>query len=89
MEPDSSQLQYKRQHTLIEIQETTSKRKKNFFHCESGQTLEQVAQSDCVVSTFGNIQNVAGHSSGQMALADLAGVGLDDPQRSLPTSTIL
>lgn len=46
--------------------------KKTLFNWEGGQTLKQGAQGGCVVSTPADIQNSAGHSPGQPALADLA-----------------
>ncbi|KAM9630334.1 uncharacterized protein ACIBXB_016808 [Morphnus guianensis] len=48
------------------------------FYCQSGQTLELVAQRCCVVSICGDTQNPAGHCPGQPALADPARArGLD------------
>lgn len=44
----------------------------NTFYCDDGQTLEWVSQKDCGVSICGDIQNMTGHSPGQLALADPA-----------------
>jgi len=54
--------------------------------------FKQVAQRGCGVSFSGGIQDPPGPGPVQPAVGDPAsagGVGLDDPQRSLPTPTIL
>ena len=54
--------------------------------------LEQAAQGGCGVSFSGDIQDPPGQGPVQPAVGDPAlagGVGLDDPQRSLPTPAIL
>ena len=48
------------------------KLKRTLFLREGGQTLAQVAQRSCGVSTLGETQNLAGHSPGQPAPGDLA-----------------
>lgn len=54
--------------------------------------LEWVSQAGCEVSILSDIQNLAGHRTGQPAVVDpalsRAGVGLHDLMRSPPTSTI-
>jgi len=59
---------------------------------EGDGALEQAAQGGCGVSFSGDIQDPPGQDPVQPAVGDPAsagGVGLDDPQRSLPTPTIL
>jgi len=54
--------------------------------------LEQAAQGSCGVSFSADIQDPPGRGPVQPALGDLAlteELGLDDPQRSLPTPAIL
>jgi len=63
---------------------------RSFF--ESHKALEQAAQRGCGVSFSGDIENPPGQGPVQPAVGDPAsagGVGLDDPQRSLLTPTIL
>jgi len=57
------------------------------IHFECDGALEQAAQRDCTFSFPRDMQNLPGHSSVQPAV--VGGIGLDDPQRSLPTPTIL
>lgn len=67
-----------------EIQEILFKHKKKVFYC-GDHSLEEVAQKGC-----GDIQNTMGHCTEQRALTALAfsrGLGLDNLQRCLPTST--
>jgi len=55
-------------------------------------TLEQVAQSGCGVSICGDTQSLIGHSPGNWTQSQATcsrGTGLDDLERSLPTSTTL
>lgn len=54
----------------------------------SDQTVDQVVQRGSEDSIFQHIQNTVGCSPKQHALAR-AGIELDDPQRFLPTSSIL
>jgi len=54
--------------------------------------VEEAAQGGCGVSFSGGIQDLPGQGPVQPAVGDPAlagGVGLDDPQRSLPTPNIL
>jgi len=56
------------------VKATTPQTKKpkqtNFFYCEGGQTLDQVAQRWCTISILGDIQNLAGHNPRQPAIVD-------------------
>lgn len=64
---------------------------KKKIYCGSGHTLKEVAWKFCVVFIPGIIQNLTGHSPRQPAIGHPAlsrGVGLDDLQGCLPTSTI-
>lgn len=54
----------------------------------SDQTVDQVVQRGSEDSIFQHIQNTVGCSPKQHALAR-AGIELDDPQKFLPTSSIL
>ena len=57
---------------------------------EGDGALAQAAQGGCGVSFSGDIPDLPGHGPLQPALGDPASAeGLDDPQRSLPTLTIL
>jgi len=65
--------------------------RKNFFPLRVT-ALEEAAQGGCGVSFSGDIQDPPGQGPVQSTEGDPAlagGVGLDDPQRSLPTPTIL
>lgn len=68
--------------TNFEIQEIQFKHKKKLFYHEGGQTLAQVAQRGCGITILGDIQNSTGQGPEQ-------GIGLNDLQMSLPTSTTL
>jgi len=46
--------------------------RKDFFHCEGGQTPEHSAHRDCGVPASGSIQNLVGLGPDQSALADPA-----------------
>lgn len=62
------------------------------FYCKGGQTLEHVAQRCYRPSILRNIQNQTGLGLEQPALVDSVlsgGLGLQDVQRSFPTSAIL
>jgi len=69
------------------------KLKQRKFHPNEGDgALAQAAQGGCGVSFSGDIQDPPGRGPVQLALGDPAsagGIGLRDPQRSLPTPTIL
>jgi len=59
---------------------------------EGDGALAQAAQGGCGFSFSGDIQDPPGQGPVQLAVGDPAsagGVGLDDPQRSLPTPNIL
>ena len=62
----------KKQWIQSKIQGIPFKQNRKTFHCESGQTLAQVAQRGCGVSILGVIQNPTGYSPGQRALHDPA-----------------
>ena len=62
------------------------------FSCKGDQALAQVAQRDCAVSHFGDIQKPSGHGTGQVATGGPAWGGVLDQMTSrgpLPTSTTL
>ena len=60
----------KKQWAQVETQEIPFKHKKTLFYCDGDQTLEQITQRGCGVFILGDIQNPAGHSPEQPALAD-------------------
>lgn len=49
-----------------------SKQKKTLLYCEGGLTVEQVAETGCEDSIWGDIQNLAGHNPRQPAPTDSA-----------------
>lgn len=60
--------------------------RKDFFYCEGGWAMKQVAQRACGFSHFGDTQNPSEHDPGQPALGSPASHwrgGQDDLQRSL------
>lgn len=59
--------------------------KENDSHCEGGQTLEQVAQRDHVISISDSIQHLPGHSLEQPDLSR----GLDYVVPRCPFESIL
>lgn len=70
----------------------TEKRFIFLFSCEDGQTLEWVFQRGCGFSDRGDIQNLRGYGPEQPAVSVPAlrrVFGLDDLQRTFPTSAIL
>ena len=83
-----AQWQDKGQWAQTEAQEVPSEHEEELLPSEGDGALEQSAQRGCGVSFSGDIQD----PPVQPAVGDPAsagGVGLDDPQRSLPTPTIL
>jgi len=75
-----------------EAQEVPSEHEEELLPSEGDRALKQVAQGGCGVSSSGDIQNPSGCGPVQPAIGDpglAGGVGLDDPQRSLPTPNIL
>ena len=75
-----------------EAQEVPSEPEEELLPSEGDGALEQAAQGGGGVSFSGDIQDPPGQGPVQPAVGDPAsagGVGLGDPQRSLPTPTIL
>lgn len=81
----SAQWQNRRKWIKIIILEIPSECKKTLFYldfyfyiyvfiyyCESGQPLEQAAQSGSGITILGDAQNLTGHGPGQPAAADSA-----------------
>jgi len=88
----SAQQQDKGQRTQTEAEEVPAEHEEELLPSEGDRALEQAAQGGCGVSFSGVTQDAPGQGPVQPALCDPAsagGVGLDDPQRSLPTPTML
>ena len=86
-----AQRQDKGQWAQTEAQEVPCEHEEELLPSEGDGALEQAAQGGRGVSS-GDIQDPPGHGPVQPALGRPCfsrGVGLDDPQRSLPTPTIL
>lgn len=66
-------------------------KREELLYCEAYRGLEQAARGGGGISFSGDAQNLPGHFSVQPPVENLLqqGVGLDDFQRSPPTSTIL
>jgi len=90
--PDSgAQRQDKGQRAQTEAEEVPAEHEEE-LHSEGDGALAQAAQGGCGVSFSGDIPNPPGRGSVQHALghpAVVGVVGLGDPQKSLPTPTIL
>jgi len=87
-----AQQQDKGQWAQTEAWDVPSEHEEEFLHFDGDGALEQAAQGGCGVSFSGDIQDPPGQGPVQPAIGDPAlagGVELDDPQRSLPTPTIL
>ena len=87
-----TQRQDKGQRAQTEAQEVPSEHEEELLPSEGDGALEQAAQGGCGVSFSGDIQDLPGQGPVQPAVGDPCfgrGGGLDDPQRSLPTPTIL
>ena len=88
----AAQRQDKGQWAQTEAQEVPSEHEEELLHSESDGALEQAVQGGCGVSFSGDIEDLPGQGPMHPAVGDPAsagGFGLDDPQRSLPTPTIL
>ena len=75
-----------------QTQEVPSEQEEELLYFEGDRALEKAAQSGCGFSFSGDIRNLPGRGPVQPALGDSAlaeGIGVDDPQRSLPVLTIL
>jgi len=83
-----AQRQDKGQWAQTEAQEVPSEHEEELLPSEGDGALEEAAQGGCGVSFSGAIQDPPGQGPVQPALGDRR-VGLDDPQRSLLTPTIL
>lgn len=68
----TAQWQDKKQWAQPQTQVILFVHKKIVFDCEGSQTLEQVALRVCGLLTLGDIKNLSGHGSGQLALGDPA-----------------
>ena len=87
-----AQWQDEGQRAQTEAEEVPCEREEEFLHFENDRALEQVAQRGCRFSFSGGIQNPPWQGPVQSALDEpvFSGVvGPDDPQRSLPSPTIL
>jgi len=87
-----AQRQDKGQRAQTEAQEVSSEHEEELLPSEDDGALEQAAQGGGGVCFSGDIQDPPGQGPLQPTVGDPAsagGVGLDDPQRSLPTPTIL
>lgn len=59
------------------------------FNCESGKTLEQVAQSGDRWHIAGNISGQIGWGFGQVEVVPSHSRGVDDLRKSLPTENTI
>ena len=87
------QWQDKGQRAQTEAEEVPAEDEKELLPSVAEGALEQAVQRGCGFSFSGDIQDLTGRGPVQPAVGDPAwtgrGVGLDDPQRSLPTPNIL
>jgi len=87
-----AQQQDKGQWAQTEAEEVPAEDEEELLPSEGDGALAQAAQGGCGVSFSGDIPDPLGCGPVQPALGDPAlvrGVGLGDPQRSLPTPTSL
>lgn len=71
MQPDSSVWCPKAGPAAMNMnQEIPFQCKKTLPYCEGSQTLEQVTQGGCGISTLGDAQNTAGYGLEHLALGD-------------------
>ena len=84
-----AQRQDKGQWAQTEAEEVPSEHEEEFLPSEGDGALEQAGQGGCGVSFSEGIQDLPGRGPVQPSVCDPASAGGLDPQRSLPTPTIL
>ena len=86
-----AQWQDKEQWAQTQPQEVPAEHEEELLHSDGDGALQQAAQRGCGVSFSGDIQNLWMRSCATCSRWPCFGrvFGLDDPQRSLPTPTIL